>query len=279
MYNQLLLLFGDVQPFLENNQDVAPRVADHLSAIIDDPEQLCRLKLELAVLVDIGQHFVKATYDLEGDNALVLCCYDRLQAVCNACRLNVGEMHLPNLQSVARDVAAGEFDVTVAWAEAYGQSCVRDAIHWFLRKFNVDFADTLRAFKAARLMCPATAPSLNPTPASIQQLRAFPFLNEDAIVDGLCQELPAYLARAEGVSFRADNMADLAAKKVEWWRQNADNLPHWAAAVKMVILVQPSSAATERVFSLLRATFSDQQQAALQDYVETSVMLQYNHRR
>ena len=36
-------------------------------------------------------------------------------------------------------------------------------------------------------------------------------------MDGLSQELPAYsyFARAEGVSFKADRMADLAAKKVE----------------------------------------------------------------
>ena len=66
---------------------------------------------------------------------------------------------------------------------------VRDASHWFLHKFNVDLVDTVQAFKAAaRLMCPATAPLLNPTPASFhlpQQLRAFPFLNEDIIMDGL----------------------------------------------------------------------------------------------
>ena len=96
---------------------------------------------------------------------------------------------------------------------------VRDAIHWFIHKFNVDLVDTVQAFKAAAgLMCPATAPLLNPTPASFhlpQQLRAFPFLNEDIIMDGLCRELPAYFARAEGVSFKVDRMADLAAKKVE----------------------------------------------------------------
>ena len=71
------------------------------------------------------------------------------------------------------------------------------AIHWFLyNKFNVDLVDTLRAFKAAAcLVCPATAPLPNPTPASVywpQQLRTFPFLNEDIIMDGLGQELPAY---------------------------------------------------------------------------------------
>ena len=55
----------------------------------------------------------------------------------------------------------------------------------------------------------------------------------------------------EGVSVKADSMADLAARKVEWWRQNEDNLPHWVGAVKMVLfLLQPTSAAAERVFSL-----------------------------
>lgn len=129
-------------------------------------------------------------------------------------------------------------------------------------------------------MCPSTVRSLDPTPASIQQLRAFPFLDEDGIIDGLCQELATYLACAEGVSFRGESLAHLAAiaKKVEWWKHNAEKLPQWAKAVKLVLLVQPSSAAPERVFSLLRAAFSDQQQGALQDYIETSVMLQYNHR-
>ena len=112
-------------------------------------------------------------------------------------------------------------EVTVAW------SCrgiwtyvvyVRDTNHWFLHKFNVDHVDTVQAFKAtAPLMCPGIASLLNPTPASFhlpQQLRAFPFLNEDIIMDGRSRELPAYFARA-GVSFKVDRMANLAAKKVD----------------------------------------------------------------
>ena len=49
-------------------------------------------------------------------------------------------------------------------------------------------------------------------------------------MDGLCQELPAYgiyLACAESVSFKADSMEDLAAKKVESGRnrKRMNNLP------------------------------------------------------
>ena len=34
-------------------------------------------------------------------------------------------------------------------------------------------------------------------------------------MDGLSRELPAYFARAEDVLFKADRMAELAAKKIE----------------------------------------------------------------
>ena len=47
-------------------------------------------------------------------------------------------------------------------------------------------------------------------------------------------------------------------------------LPHWS---RMILLIQTSSAASERVFSLLNNTFNEQQQGCLEDYVETSIML------
>ena len=43
--------------------------------------------------------------------------------------------------------------------------------------------------------------------------------------------------------------------------------------------MQPSSAAAaERVFSVLNKSFSDQQRSPLKDYIEASVILQYNNR-
>ena len=48
-------------------------------------------------------------------------------------------------------------EVTVAWTEAYGQGYVHDAIHrnhWFLHKFKIYLADTLRVFKAAARLKP-----------------------------------------------------------------------------------------------------------------------------
>ena len=46
--------------------------------------------------------------------------------------------------------------------------------------------------------------------------------------------------------------------------------------LEKIILIQPSSAAAERVFSLLKVSFNERQDGALQDYIEASLMLQYN---
>ena len=60
----------------------------------------------------------------------------------------------------------------------------------------------------------------------------------------------------------------------QWWKLHEDELPHWSLAVKKGLLLQPSSAASERVFSLLNNSFNDRQHNSLEDYIETSIMLQ-----
>jgi hypothetical protein len=49
-------------------------------------------------------------------------------------------------------------------------------------------------------------------------------------------------------------------------------------AIHTMFLVSPTSAAVERVFSILRDSFHHGQNGALEDYVESSLMLQYNNR-
>ena len=64
--------------------------------------------------------------------------------------------------------------------------------------------------------------------------------------------------------------------KLEWWK---NHLPNWSRACKTALLILPSSAAAaERVFSLLNNSFKESQTSALKDYIETSLMVQYNGR-
>ena len=53
--------------------------------------------------------------------------------------------------------------------------------------------------------------------------------------------------------------------KVAWWSSNSETLPHWSAVFKKVLLVQPSSAAAERVFSVMESLFNKQQDSALEE--------------
>ena len=124
----------------------------------------------------------------------------------------------------------------------------------------MDLYDAVTAFKAARVMCPVTVGWLRPTRASVEALRIFSFLNNDATIDGLVGELPQYTTAPQDVAIECEG------RKVEWWKVHEERLPNWSSAVKKVLLVQSSSAAAERVFSLLWASFHMQQESALSDY-------------
>ena len=66
---------------------------------------------------------------------------------------------------------------------------------------------------------------------------------------------------------------------LEWWRINGKNFPAWALAARIVFALSPSSsAACERVFSLLKAMFGDEQMTALADYLNVALKLKYNQR-
>ena len=111
---------------------------------------------------------------------------------------------------------------------------------------------------------------IKPDVSAIDGLKAFPFLDDSSILDGLKQEFPAYIVKAANVAALVDSLP--------WWKRYKTDVPNWSAAACQVVLVQPSSAAAERVFSILSTSFGTQQDVALQDYIECSTMLQYNKR-
>ena len=50
----------------------------------------------------------------------------------------------------------------------------------------------------------------------------------------------------------------------------------WAEAARIVFAFTPNSAAAERVFSMLKAMFGDQQMETLADIIQTALMLRVN---
>ncbi|CAB4039355.1 RNA-directed DNA polymerase from transposon BS [Paramuricea clavata] len=264
----LFLFYPHVTAFLTANRDTgtAPATTRKLLDIIANSE--AKLKIEIAATVDAGEPFVKKTYSLEGDGPLVLEAHDAIIELENCVRL----MHMPNVTQISSELAAtdGPDQRDQEQWQDYACQCVQPGFNYFLDTFaNADnLSQPLSCFKAARLVDPRRVNDLVPTVADVKELGNFPFISNTDL-DGLVAELPAYLAASTGV-----HNDDILA----WWKRHEDVLPRWSREARKIFLCQPSSAAAERAFSLLKASFNEQQDSALEDYIETSLMLQYNGR-
>ena len=263
MIQQLMIQFGDVEPFLAKYSDVAPATNAKLQALLQDRLKSVHLQLELSSIVDWGEHFVKATYTLEGDGPLCLRCYEVIDTIYAA----IASAHIPNVEAVAKKLATEIRGIHESQMLQYAQKAIQPGLDYFKSQMEGALKDTLCAFKAARLFCPQKAHTMQPRAADLDSLKSFPFLNDDHI-KGLKDELPVYLSKC------SDTDANFC--PLEWWKRSCGDLPTWSACARKVLLVQPSSAASERVFSMLKASFHDQQENSLQDYIESSLMLQYN---
>ena len=129
MMNLVLEYFADVEPFVRENDHLAPATRTHLMEIFNSPGDSKDLELKLAAFVDGGNHFVSATYYLEGDGPLVFSCYERLATVSNA----VTVAAYPNVEGVARRQAVGNLPVynqLVAKAKA----CINPGLQFFSEK-------------------------------------------------------------------------------------------------------------------------------------------------
>ena len=156
----------------------------------------------------------------------------------------------PNVEGMARRQANGNVPVynrLVAKAKA----CITPGLRFYQRKFSQEFHNLVRVFRSARLCCPIQVQQLRPTAASLHELRNFSFLDNDAVITGLSDELPRYLASADGTQTETED------EKVQWWARYEASLLNWSSVVKKILSVQPSSASAERVFSIIKNFFTD----------------------
>jgi len=83
----------------------------------------------------------------------------------------------------------------------------------------------------------------------------------------LIGELPVYFSHAENVPYDVIVL--------EWWFEKRNVLPRfYNTIIPIAVVFQPSSgAAAERVFSMLRWMFGENQASLLEDCKETSMMM------
>ena len=94
--------FYDIEGFLRN-EDVSSVTSLKYLEITCNVQKRFTLQLELAAVIDVGIHFVKAMYDLEGDGPLVLSCYEIIDRV----RIVVQSAHYPSADAIAQSLCSG----------------------------------------------------------------------------------------------------------------------------------------------------------------------------
>ena len=264
---QVMLQFAEILPFVQDRLQTAANKATlrHVEEMFEDGQMKLSLQLELAAVVDAGKPLVESTYILEGDGTLAWQCYEQLMVIQNSIQV----ANLPNLVALSREVSGGN----LAFAQQcyqYGVAAIQPGWEYFTQTVMGAMGPQVEIFKAARLFSPQQICQLRPVANDVDIVTSVAFLDDPALIANLKNELPMYLAKADGI----DNDVD----PIGWWKANEADLPFWSAAAKLVLLMQPSSASSERVFSILTTTFGYLQDLALQDYIECSLMLQFNKR-
>ena len=141
--HQVMVQFGDVEGFLRC-EDVFSVISSKLLELTCDVQKKITLQLELAAVFDISIHFVKATYDLEGDGPLVLSCYEIIE------RVAIQLAYYPNVNAIARLLSNGNTHLQQQYT-AYAVSCLQPGISYFNTAFQLKLKTPMAAFKAARL--------------------------------------------------------------------------------------------------------------------------------
>ena len=190
---------------------------------------------------------------------MVLSCYEIIERV----RATIQSAYYPNVNAIAQLLSNCNPHLQQQYT-TYAVSCLQPGISYFNTAFQLKLKNPMAALKAARLFSPVKAYELQPSADAIESVNAFPFLNDPTIIAGLKAELLLYLAKVADVNPNFDCL--------EWWERNYSELPNWSSAALKVRLVQPSSAAAERVFSLLSNSFSDRQQNCLEDYIYRGII-------
>jgi hypothetical protein len=215
--------------------------------------------------------------------------------------------HLPNVVAVSRSLVTSRVPANAPNLDsliskrlerdmAHAQSVIQPAIVYARERFGDALTCTggtlshlLAFYRDIRLLDPYRVRELttvsNKTPleagfAILDSLTAgFPALQRHPErVSALKGELAAYVSAAMDAvrdPARADKRSD---EVSDWWALHAARLPLFSTLMRDVALACPSSAAAERVFSVMRRSFGKGQKTSMEDYIELSCMLQYNYR-
>jgi hypothetical protein len=219
---QHLRCFNKLLPFWAEceKRKIVKESARNILELLKDPEQQCRLALQMAVYVDYGLPLLNASNFLEGDGFLSPFAYDCITSLQDRVQRFAAPENHPNVTivcdkiaeaySYARNSAAWKKKVSECFQEA------EDAAHEATVKFNRLFVgngallrSSLDVFRASKLLQPCLWETLR-SEVEAGVLRGFKHLTSSNI-DSLKRTVADYVIVAKGVSFMKS------AELLQWW--------------------------------------------------------------
>lgn len=281
--------------------------------MMKDPRKQIELQFELGVNYIVMRPIVQACYQLEGHSAAIsLVAYSVIDNLNSWLTNNAVPLSYPGMQTHIDKTTDDMLEAQTAWiaegryppAHADMQPWARDFSRekWSEKAFNmikpvIDYYRSkfcendgalkkdMKRFKILRYANPlhmrnfaVGTVTLDKLSKAVSRLQWAPF--DVDFARAMHQELKGYIQRCkDALPVLPDDVnPTMAMPRIEeFWRTNYIEFPTIASFVRYAYTSTTSSASVERVFSILKRTFNmAQMSCALEDYVETTIMLMFN---
>jgi hypothetical protein len=93
------------------------------------------------------------------------------------------------------------------------------------------------------------------------------------------REIPEYqtvLGILDVSIFNHNKPREFTRQVLDWWRAHRNDLEAWSEAARIIFAMKPTSASTERVFSMLKCAFPSNRNGAAMDMIQASLMVKFN---
>ena len=251
------------------------------------------LKFELGVVGIVGKIMIQATCNLEGNKYCSLLVYNTIIEYSDWLNENYDNLTFPGMSNVVDDCVTTLLGDNVLY-EGMGKDALTEhirekaklSVHGGVKYFNDTIMgklrDDLEIYKTCRYANPIWMRDNFQVPNFADIFRvAVTKLNRfhNPQIESMVHELINY--KREVSDFRRTDDEGVYNVQLDrcaiFWMDRFARLPNLATFARYCFTLAPSSAAAERVFSILKNSFSvSQMRRSLEDYTECSVMLQHN---
>jgi len=231
-----------------------------LGTLFPGSPKLAALEVELALLEVVGKKLYSAAYILEGDGELAFQSYELFQLI----RTTLGTREFAQVSELKKNPMNKGKNLG-----AEVETRLKPALLYWAAKLG-EHKQAVRIFEAARILSP-TAMKKNPITAedAAAVLGHLPKKWRTSSNTAMISELNDFLKALK-------DEPECLIKVSQFWTRHAASMPILSGLVKILMTIQPSSAAAERVFSRFGSSFNSKQTNVLTETIATSLMLQCN---